>query len=145
MSYRILPIFLFITTFTYSQSKYSCSSEEIAFFGNDITSYYDGKVLKGKTEHSLKFDGLNLQFNSEINKVKFTQNPDQYIPEYGGWCAIALTNGVLARPDFNYYKLQNGKLLFFEVKAFFNGKTAWERDPEINKIIADKNFAELFD
>lgn len=129
-----------------AQQKYSCSPNEIAFYGNDLTTYYDGegKLLQGKKEFSLEYDGLNLQFASNANREKFKKNPDKYLPEYGGWCAIALTSNALIQPDFNHYKVQNGELLFFEVRAFFNGKTAWERDPDINKIVADKKFGEIF-
>ena len=66
------------------------------------------------------------------------------MPAYNGWCAIALTNGTLAKPDFSQFKVQDGKLLFFEVRAFFNGKTAWEKDPDINKIVADEKFIKIF-
>lgn len=124
--------------------KYACSPDEVAFYGNDLVSYYDNNVLKGKEEFEFHYDGLNLRFASQDNLSKFKNDPEKYLPEYGGWCAIALANGNLVTPDFNHYKVQNGELLFFEVRAFFNGKTLWERDPDINKIVADKKHGELF-
>lgn len=42
------------------------------------------------------------------------------------------------------YKIQDGKLHFFAVRAFFNGLTAWEKDPEGNKIKADSNYYKHF-
>jgi len=39
------------------------------------------------------------------------------------------------------FKIQNGSLLFFEVKAFYNAKTHWEKDPEIS---ATKNYRDKF-
>lgn len=141
----ILSIFLLNLSAT-AQQKYSCSADEIAYYGNDLTTYYDGegKLLLGKKEFLLDYDGLKLQFASKANLEKFKKNPNKYLPEYGGWCAIALTSNVLIQPDFNHYKVQDGELLFFEVRAFFNGKTAWERDPDINKIVADKKFNDIF-
>jgi YHS domain-containing protein len=140
----LLLIFCGVVIGANAQQKYACSSNEIAFYGNDLVSYFDTKVLAGKSEFTLKYDGLNLQFANAQNLEKFKANPKKFLPAYNGWCAIALTNGALVQPDFNHFKVENGDLLFFEVKAFFNGKTAWEKDPDINKIVADKKFNEIF-
>jgi YHS domain-containing protein len=127
-----------------AQQKYACSSDEIAFYGNDLITYYDGKPVKGNPEYLIDYEGLKLQFVNKVNLEKFKKDPQKYLPAYGGWCAIALTSGALVQPDFNHFKVENGELMFFEVKAFFNGKTAWEKDPEINKIVADKKFNDIF-
>lgn len=142
---KLLILFAFLATLSLqAQHKYSIAPGELAFYGNDLVSYYDNKVLKGKSDFEYNYDGLKLQFANQANLNKFKANPEKYLPEYGGWCAIALANGNLVQPDFNHYKVQNGELLFFEVRAFFNGKTAWERDPAINKIVADKKHDEIF-
>lgn len=133
---------------TYAQhgGHYAATGEEKAFDGNDLVSYFESeKPEKGLEKYSYDYDGIHLLFSSDDNRTKFKNDPDKYIPAYNGWCAIALTGGSLVQPDFNEYKIQDGKLLFFEVKAFFNGKTAWDRDPDIHKIVADKKYTELMD
>lgn len=145
MKLKLSILALLVSAASFGQQKYACGPNEVAFYGNDLVSYYAGQVLQGKKEFAFQYDGLNLQFASKANMDRFKASPDKFIPAYGGWCAIALANGMLAQPDFNQYKIQNGELLFFEVKAFFNGKTAWEKDPDINKIVADKKFKEMFD
>ena len=125
-------------------NHYAGSNEENAFDGNDLVSYFESKTpVKGSEDFNYDYDGIHLLFSSDENRTKFKNDPDQYIPAYNGWCAIALTGGSFVRPDFNEYKIQDGQLLFFEVRAFFNGKTAWERDPDIHKIVADKKYDEL--
>ncbi len=123
--------------------KYSTFDDEISFDGNDLVEYQNNEVVKGKKEHSLEYDGLNLYFNSAENRNKFQSNPDKYLPAYNGWCATAVANGSLYKPNFNHFKVQEGKLLFFEVRAFFNGKTAWEKNPEIHMIQANQKFEKL--
>ncbi|MFT6866368.1 MAG: YHS domain-containing protein [Cyclobacteriaceae bacterium] len=140
----IIATVLVLSTKLTAQQKYACSSDEIAFYGNDLITYYDGKPVKGNPEYLLDYEGLKLQFVNKVNLEKFKKDPQKYLPAYGGWCAIALTSGALVQPDFNHFKVENGELMFFEVKAFFNGKTAWEKDPEINKIVADKKFNDIF-
>lgn len=133
---------------TYAQhgGHYAGADEEMAFDGNDLVSYFESETpVKGSEDFSYDYDGIHLLFSSDENRTKFKNDPDKYIPAYNGWCAIALTGGSFVRPDFNEYIIQDGQLLFFEVRAFFNGKTAWERDPDIHKIVADKKYDELRD
>ncbi len=116
---------------------------EIAFDGNDIISYHSGKPVKGKPEFSYTYKDIPMQFASKANLDKFKSDPEKYMPAYDGWCALAIAEESYVRPNFNTYKIQDGELLFFEVRAFFNGKTFWEKDPDINKIVADKKYRDL--
>lgn len=144
---RILTILLLLTVFfgaVAQHGHYAGQNEEKAFDGNDLVSYFESdSPVKGSETFSYDYDGIHLLFSSQDNLDKFKSNPDKYIPAYNGWCAIALTGGSFIRPDFNEYKIQDDKLLFFEVRAFFNGKTAWERDPDKHRILADKKYEEL--
>ena len=124
-------------------SKYSCAADEVAFDGNDLISYHSNKVVKGSDKYKLEFDGLTLHFASEENMYTFKSNPDKYLPAYKGWCATAVATGKLYKPDFGHFKVQDGKLLFFEVRAFFNGKTAWEKNPELHMVLANDKFQKL--
>jgi len=126
------------------QQKYCFKADEIAFNGNDLIEYYSGKLIKGKSKHKLRYDGLNLLFSSTGNRRKFQRNPKRYMPAYNGYCAIALAQGTLSRPDYNNFKIQHGKLLFFGVRAFYNMRTDWEKDPDGNKLLADKNYKAYF-
>lgn len=126
-----------------ADNQYACSADEIAFDGNDLVSYHTDQLLKGKEEHTYEYQGLKLRFASWSNMDKFIENPDKYLPAYGGWCAIAVANGTLTKPDFSHFQIQDDKLYFFEVRAFFNGQTAWNKDPDINKIVADKKYEKL--
>ena len=123
-----------------ADNQYACSADEIAFDGNDLVSYQGDK---GKEEHTYEYEGLTLRFASWANMDKFIEDPEKYLPAYGGWCAIAVANGTLTKPDFSHFQIQDNKLYFFEVRAFFNGQTAWNRDPDINKIVADKKYEQL--
>jgi hypothetical protein len=90
----------------------------------------------------MEYDGLKLKFQNYDNLLAFKKGPKKNIPKYGGWCATAVVNNQLIKPDYNMFKIQDGQLLFLAVKAFFNGRTQWEKDPEINKIVADKKYRE---
>ena len=136
-------ISLLISLSSFGQAHPSHNGEK-AFDGNDIISYFNGKIKQGSEKITYKYQDVTLYFASEESRETFKKDPEKYFPAYNGWCAIALASGSLAKPDYTNYKIQDGKLLFFEVRAFFNGRTAWEKDPEINKITADAKYTELF-
>ena len=127
-----------------AQHKYSCSADDRAFGGNDLVSYFTGEVLKGKDQYRLTHDGLQLYFANAENLATFQKSPEKYMPSYGGWCATAVSSNVYVTPDYDMFKIQEGELYFFEVKAFYNGKTQWEKDPDIHEISATKNYRDKF-
>jgi len=137
-----ITIFAIVISFSGS-AQYLFGPDEIALDGNDLVSYFDEDLKKGNQNYAYKYDGLNLWFSSKENLEKFKTNPEKYMPAYNGHCAVAVARGALIKPDYNLYKIQDGELLFFEVRAFFNGMTAWDKDPDINKVVADKKYRDL--
>ncbi len=142
MTKQVLLLLLFATFFnaSFSQEKYVTESDPIAFEGYDLTTYFDGTPRKGTSEHTLQYENMSLQFASAKNKKRFLEDPEAFMPAYGGWCATAMLYGNAVRPDFSRYKIQNGKIMFFEVKAFFNGLTQWDKDPAYNEVMAEAQF-----
>jgi len=126
-------------------SPFPPSDENGSFGGFDLVSYYTNATpLKGLASHKITYEGIELFFNNEANLQAFKQNPDKYLPAYDGYSATAVAMGSYITPDYSNYKIQDNKLLFFEVRAFLNGKTHWEKNPELNEIIANKNYGKKF-
>jgi hypothetical protein len=132
--------FLLFSLISFSQDKLSSDEGNVLFDGYDPVSYRLGEPQKGVSKYSIKVDGRIIQFVSKENMDRFEGNFERYMPEYGGWCAIAMADGSFVVPDYSLYKIQDDRLLFFSVRAFFNGLTAWEKDSEGNLIKADNNY-----
>lgn len=118
---------------------------EIAFDGYDLVSYYQAEPVKGNATLAFDYEGILMHFSSIENLELFKQYPERYWPAFNGWCAISLVYKVMKKPDFTIYKIQNNKLYFFEVRAFFNGMTQWDRDPIKNEILARIHYEHLSD
>ena len=114
------------------------------FDGYDPVSYFDGNPERGKNYISTMVEGRKILFVSNENKERFLNKQERFFPEYGGWCAIAMVDGSFVIPDYSLYKIQEDRLLFFSVRAFFNGLTEWEKQPDKNLIKADSNFMQYF-
>ena len=139
-----LTLTLLIVGSSFAQHKYSCQVGEVAFGGYDLVSYFQDGPLLGKKELALDYDGVVLQFSTKANQQTFLKNPEKYIPAYGGWCATAAAQNTYVVPNFTMYKIQDGKLLLFEVRGFFNGKSHWDKDPLKHEFLADRSYRNKF-
>lgn len=111
----------------------------IAAQGYDVISFFEGKPKKGITTITSKYNGGIFQFYSEENKTKFEQNAKSYIPQYGGYCAIAMSEGAEANPNPKSWEIRDGKLYFF-TRMFFgiiDAKRQWVKKPEELRSLAD--------
>ena len=122
----------------------NCAPEGIAVGGYDLVSYHkEGGPVPGLDSHSAQAGGLTYRFASAENLARFRASPAQYLPVYQGYCAATLAMGRLACPDHTNFKIEDGRLLLFEVTGFTNGKTLWESDPAGFRLRADGNFPRL--
>ncbi len=138
-------LFLFVTlTSALGQEAYPVYKGDVLFDGYDPVAYFDGIPRKGTEQYATLHDGRKVLFASDRNREKFEREPEKYAPAYGGWCAIAMVDETFVIPDYSLFKIQDGELLFFSIRAFFNGLTEWDKEPVENKIKADINYSVLF-
>lgn len=95
--------------------------EGIALKGFDPISYYEsGKPMEGSSNHEASWGGALWRFSSEANKKTFLSDPEIYAPQYGGYCAFAVSKGFTAVGEPSVWELIDGKLYIFnsdEVKS----------------------------
>ena len=117
----------------------------IAAQGYDVVSFFDGKPKKGTTTITSKYNGGVFQFSTEENKTKFEQNAEGYTPQYGGYCAIAMSEGAEANPNPKSWEVRDGKLYFFTRMLFgiIDAKRQWVKKPEELRDLADIAWIEM--
>ena len=54
--------------------------------------------------------------------------PTKFLPQFGGYCAFALSKGRLSPVDPDVYKIVDGKLYLFQSAG---AKSAFEADDEV--------------
>lgn len=119
----------------------------LAFGGYDLVSYFTSiRPLKGSPEFTSEINGARYLFSSKDNKAKFDANPGMYMPQYEGYCALAIgTTMKKISIDPETYKITDGKLyLFFNGRSFsgtvFNSLEPWLKDEERLITKSDKNW-----
>ncbi|WP_422376925.1 YHS domain-containing (seleno)protein [Roseibium sp.] len=83
----------------------------LALRGVDPVSYFtNGAPQDGDFAITAVHNGATYRFVSEENRDLFKENPDQYLPQYGGFCAFGTAMGVKVDGDPDLWKIVDGKL-----------------------------------
>ncbi len=79
--------------------------------GYDVVSYQTGKrPVRGTGHFVAAYDGATYQFSSADNQKVFENNPEKYIPTYGGYCAFGASVGKKFIGDPEVWRVVDGKL-----------------------------------
>jgi YHS domain-containing protein len=84
-----------------------------------------GRSQIGSPTHAYTYQGATLRFTSAANLAAFKTDPERYAPQFGGYCAWAVSQHYLAPGDPNYWKIVDGKLY---LNANARAKELWEAD-----------------
>lgn len=104
----------------------SITAEGLAVGGYDPVAYFqDGKSVQGTRRYQLSFQGAVWRFASAENLKAFLDRPTAYAPQFGGYCAWAVSQHYLAPGDPQQWKIVDGKLY---LNANARAKQLWEAD-----------------
>src|SRR5260370_8879837 len=68
------------------------AAEGIGLKGYDPVAYFiNGAPTKGSEQYSFARKGVTYRFASAGNLEKFKADPEKYLPQYGGYCADAMS------------------------------------------------------
>lgn len=110
----------------------------LAVGGYDPVAYFkQGKPVDGKAAFSTEYKGATWRFASAENLNAFKASPAQYAPQFGGYCAWAVSQNYTASGDPHYWKIVDGKLYLNYDK---NVQVTWEKDIPGNIAKANKNW-----
>ncbi len=92
----------------------SLDKNGVAARGYDPVAYFvERRAVKGKPAFAVELEnGAIYHFSSGENQAIFLADPNRYLPQYGGRCAFAAAQGVMAEGDPNAFRVIDGKLYF---------------------------------
>ncbi|UII34450.1 YHS domain protein [Fulvivirga ulvae] len=125
-------------------NKHFNTKKGVAIEGYDPVSYFNNSPQQGKEAISHIYRGVTYLFSTEKNRQKFINAPENYIPEYGGWCAYAIgDNGKKVKIDPETYKIKDGKLYLFYNFGGYNTLNDWNIDETVLLKSADANWKKI--
>ena len=120
---------------------YTSWYDDIAVKGFDTVAYFtENAAVEGNKAHALEWNGATWRFSSAANKALFEADPDKYAPQYGGYCAWAVSQNQTASIEPEQFTIVGGKLyLNYDQEV----KEKWLVDTSANISIGDKNWPGL--
>lgn len=89
--------------------------------GYDVVSYFtDNKPVKGNPGIVKLYNGAFYTFASEEHKQLFGADPTKYMPQYGGYCAYAMSRDKLRPIDPQFFQFVDGRLMLQHSKKALN-------------------------
>ena len=102
------------------------SRNDLALRGYDVVAYWsDGKPVPGVTSFEYRWMNAVWRFASAEHRDQFIKEPERYAPQFGGYCAYAVSQGHTADGDPNVWRVVDGRLyLNYSAQV----KKLWEQD-----------------
>jgi YHS domain-containing protein len=126
-----------------SHGKYfnNLNKEGVILDGYDPVSFFsDNKPVKGDAKYQFNYQDATYYFVSQEHLDLFKSDPEKYKPQFGGWCAYAVSLGRIAPIDVNTFSMVNGRLVIQHNQRAVNG---WNKDVNGNLTKADKYWPEV--
>lgn len=113
----------------------------VAIKGYDPVAYFTaGKPMKGSSDFAYEWNGAEWRFASEGNRDAFKADPVKYAPQFGGYCAWAVSRGYTAGIDPDAWKIVNSRLyLNYSTKV----QAQWSEDIPGNVAKAEENWPKI--
>ncbi|TRW17532.1 YHS domain-containing (seleno)protein [Glacieibacterium frigidum] len=90
---------------------YTGTFSNVAVSGYDPVAYFtQKKPVKGSPRFSTSWQGAEWHFANAAYLAAFKANPTKYAPQYGGYCAWAVSQGYTASGDPMVWKVVNDRL-----------------------------------
>lgn len=88
-----------------------------------------GKAVRGAPEHSVTYHGKLYYLSSDEEKKKFQEDPEKYLPRFGGLCTTALggSYGNRFAGDPEVFDVHEGRVYLFSSER---ARRAYQRSPQ---------------
>ena len=146
MPRRRTLIVTFIALFTLpalgaEKTYLNTDKDGLAIQGHDPVEYFThNRPAKGDPARTVTYQGATYRFASEENKKLFEENPAKYAPQFGGFCAYAVSKGSTASIDPAAFQIIDGRLLLQNSKSV---RDTFNKDTAGNVEKADANWPSL--
>lgn len=82
-----------------------------AIGGYDPVAYFtQGEAVYGNKQFVYQWRGAEWRFANAAHRAAFINNPERYVPQYGGYCAYAISRGIALAIDPEAWTIHDGKL-----------------------------------
>jgi len=139
--FALIPAAVLLPQAAFAKSDPVHASWGVAVDGTDVVAYFNaGKPVSGKRSLTHEWNGVTWRFSSAANRDAFAADPEAYAPQYGGYCAYAVSEGYTASTTPKAWRIVDGKLY---LNYSLSVKKLWEEDIPGRIAAADANWPKV--
>ena len=141
MKLAVTIVLLFLNASLLAQ-EHANLKKGFAAEGYDVVAYFANEAKVGNKSFVSNYKGIKYKFSSTENLSTFMQDPNMYIPQYGGYCAYALAvKGEKIGVNPKTFQIIDNKLYLFYNSWGVNTLEKWnEEGAEALQKKADVNW-----
>lgn len=111
LAFTLAPFALAAPAHAERAPVYTAMFSRVAIGGYDPVAYFtDGRPVRGSSQFRIVHRGYEYRFASAEHLAAFRADPARYLPQYGGYCAWAVSQGYTASGDPNHWRVVDGRL-----------------------------------
>ena len=115
----------------------------VAIEGADAVAYFtEKKTVKGSSEYTHRWKGARWRFQNAANRDAFAARPEKYAPQFGGYCAWAVSRGYTTDIDPEAWTVHKGRLCLNYSKGV---RDEWAQDIPGNITKGENNWPQVLD
>lgn len=139
----VLALTLTLTPAAAGDRVYTSTFSDLAVDGYDPVAYFsEGRPVEGRAAFEYQWNGATWRFANAENLAAFKAEPDAYAPQYGGYCAWAVSQGYTASADPMAWRIVDDKLYLNYSREV---QKRWKQDIPGNIRKADANWPRVLD
>lgn len=137
----LVALFMIATATGAAAQRVNADRQGLALKGYDAVAYFvDGRAVRGNAAFQHVVDGVTYRFASAAHRDRFAQEPQRFLPQYGGFCAWAVSRGYTADTDPLAWRIVDGRLFLNYDRSV---QRQWEGDVKGNVAKGDANWPGL--
>ncbi len=138
-----LPAIALLASAARAKTPEVYADDGVAIDGTDAVAYFTaGKPVAGSADFSHDWMGATWLFSTEENRATFASDPKAYAPQYGGYCAYAVSEGYTASTVPEAWKIVDGKLYLNYSRGV---QRRWEKNIPARIEAADANWPSVLE
>ncbi len=113
----------------------------LAVHGYDVVAYFtQSQPTLGRAKHSTVYKDATYRFASEEHLDAFEDDPEKYLPQYGGYCAYGVAVGAKFDGDPHLWRIVDSRLY---LNLNEDVQKTWEKNIPGYIKKADRNWTKI--
>ncbi|WP_152493601.1 YHS domain-containing (seleno)protein [Roseovarius sp. THAF27] len=113
----------------------------LAADGADVVAYHglgkNDRAIEGRNQIAVSYKGGTFRFANADTMAAFKANPERFVPQFGGYCALSVANNGSSTGDKDAWHIHQGRLYLNGSKQ---ARSRWRRAINKNIRAAERNW-----